>query len=68
MFRVMPETIARLVSLNLNRFLATGIYMVDDMGASTTEATVVSVNELHAEHKTVVLCRFDEARGRPRAF
>lgn len=60
MFRVLPETIAPVVSLNLQPFLATGVYMVVDMGASTTEATVVSVTEMQAEHK--LLCYADSTR------
>lgn len=43
-FFVLPETVAPLVSLQMEPFLEKGMYLVADMGAATTEMSVCAVN------------------------
>jgi len=62
-FFVLPETVAPIVSLQLEPFLETGIYLIADMGASTTEMSVFAVND--SANENIILGYFDmtEIRG-----
>ncbi len=60
MFDVYPETIAPIVSLNLDPLMAPGMYMIADCGASTTEISVFHVEEPGADQR--VLCYSDKTQ------
>ena len=57
-FGVLPETIAPIVSLQLQPFVIPGIYLIADMGASTTEMSVFAVNDERNDHS--ILAYHDE--------
>jgi hypothetical protein len=56
MFDVYPETIAPIVSLNLDPLMAPGMYMIADCGASTTEISVFHVEEPGADQRVLCYC------------
>jgi hypothetical protein len=62
-FFVLPETVAPIVSLQLEPFLETGIYLIADMGASTTEMSVFAVNDSNNENSILGYFDLTEIRG-----
>ncbi|MCA9190695.1 MAG: hypothetical protein KDB03_02995 [Planctomycetales bacterium] len=64
-FFVMPETVAPIVSLQLEPFLEAGNYLIVDMGASTTEMSVFLVNDESVSHAAnSILCYSDSTEFR----
>ncbi|MBX9788483.1 MAG: hypothetical protein K2Y37_06170 [Pirellulales bacterium] len=57
-FDVLPETIAPVVSLSLDPRTTTGNYLVMDMGAGTTEASLCMIGGHGAEQR--ITCYFDQ--------
>lgn len=57
-FEVLPETIAPVVSLSLDPWMAPGMYMIVDAGAGTTEMAVFHAGGAGADQR--VLCYYDE--------
>jgi len=53
-FTVGPETIAPMVSLQMNPLADTGIHLIIDMGATTTEMAVCGFNELSGGNYTLL--------------
>ncbi len=58
-FDVLPETIAPIVSLSFDPRMDPGMYMIVDMGAGTTEFSVIHVGEPGADQQ--VPCYYDES-------
>ncbi len=61
-FFVMPETIAPVVSLQQEPMLEPGMYMLTDMGASTTEVSLFLVHNESVDNK--ILCYNDSTEFR----
>ena len=57
-FEVLPETIAPVVSLSLDPWMKSGMYMIVDTGAGTTEFSVFHAGDPGANQK--ILCYRDE--------
>jgi hypothetical protein len=57
-FAVLPETIAPIVSMSVNPRVASGIYLILDMGGGTTEISVNKVGKSEAGHH--IHCYFDD--------
>ncbi len=62
-FFVLPETVAPIVSLQQQPILETGIYLIADMGASTTEISVLAVNDASFENSILGYHDATEIRG-----
>lgn len=59
LFDVLPETVAPIVSMSLDPRMSSGMYMIVDVGAGTTEVSMNHVNDPGAEQR--VLCYHDES-------
>ena len=62
-FFVMPETVAPIVSLQMEPFLEPGNYLIIDMGASTTEMSVFLVNDESSSNSILCYADSTEFRG-----
>ena len=58
-FEVLPETVAPIVSMSKDPSMDPGLYAMLDMGAGTTEMSVVFVADRSSEHR--VSCYYDES-------
>jgi len=58
-FEVLPETVAPIVSMAKDPSMDPGLYAMMDMGAGTTEMSVVFVADRSSEHR--VSCYYDES-------
>lgn len=59
-FEILPETVAPIVSLSRDPRMPSGMYMIIDMGAGTTELSMNHVGKSGADQ--TVLCYVDESR------
>ena len=62
-FFVAPETVAPMVSLQLEPFNDTGIFLIADMGAATTEMSVCAVNDETFGNAILAYSDSTESRG-----
>lgn len=61
-FQVLPETVAPIISLYHDPRMSSGMYLMIDMGAGTTEVSINRVTERGPHHaKPPILCYFDES-------
>lgn len=60
-FDVLPETVAPIVSMSKDPSMDPGLYAMMDMGAGTTEMSVVFVADRSSEHR--VSCYLDESHA-----
>jgi len=58
-FEVLPETVAPIVSMSKDPSMDPGLYTMMDMGAGTTEMSVIFVSDSSSGHR--VSCYFDES-------
>lgn len=64
-FFVLPETVAPIVSIQLEPFLEAGNYLIVDMGASTTEMSVFLVHDEDTPHvANSIVCYSDSTEFR----